>query len=92
MQERNRRVFSDINKLNEMLEMRKNGTSLLKIAKYYGCDHTSVMYWLKKLSTGEQKDRVKPKPKKAKEPKCPTCDMLLSAPYHIKYPCNGSIN
>lgn len=39
-----RRIFKDLNKLQEMLLLRSQGWSLLKLAKYFGCDHTSILY------------------------------------------------
>lgn len=49
MKQGNRR--STIKEVREMLKLRKNGMSYMKIAKRLGRDHTSVIYWIKKLES-----------------------------------------
>lgn len=42
------RVFDDIDKLREMLELRKKGYSFLKLANIYNVDHSSIIYQVQK--------------------------------------------
>ena len=43
-----KRVFDDFQKLTEMLNLRRQGLSYLKLAQLFQCDHTTIVYHCKK--------------------------------------------
>lgn len=48
MPDNTRRVFTDIGKVNTMLELRKRGYSIISLATIYGVDHSTICYYLEK--------------------------------------------
>lgn len=43
-----KKIFKDKEKLIEMLTLYQQGHSLVELSEQYGCDHTSILYHLKK--------------------------------------------
>lgn len=83
-----KKIFQDQSKVAELLKLRSEGYSMERLARYFRCDHTSIMYQLKKrLVETKIKNYTKPNFKK-RENACPNCSMLLTSEYHIKYPCD----
>lgn len=82
-----KKIFQDQNKVVELLKLRSEGYSMERLARYFHCDHTSIMYQLRKrLGETKTKNYTTPNLIKRKN-KCNNCSMLLTSEYHIKYPC-----
>lgn len=43
-----KKIFNDEKKLQEMLDLRSQGWSFPKLGARYGCDHSSIIYQVKK--------------------------------------------
>ena len=52
------RIFADKKVLDKMIRLRRNGWSLSKLAVHFNCDHTSIIYQLRKHNI------IKPKVRK----------------------------
>ncbi len=87
-----KKIFSDPGKLEELIRLRKEGYSFLKLAMIFSCDPSSVQNQCKKYENNIgpiklEKRIITPKKPKPKKDCCPHCEMLLSSEHHIKNPC-----
>lgn len=88
-------VFRWGKNIEELKELAKKGWHVSKIARYFNCHHSTVIYQLRKNHIGLKvapKQRIQDKPLRTQKQRimaghCPICSMLLTSEYHKKYPC-----
>lgn len=86
-----KKIFKDKEKINELLRLRRSNPvmSIEALARYFECDHSSIIYQLKKNVHGYKKQSAQRHIiiMRSKAGHCPVCDMMLDSEYHKKYPC-----
>jgi len=84
-----KKIFKDKKKIDELLLLRRSKPvmSIEALARYFECDHSSIIYQLKKNLSEYEKNSGRKYSPRSKEGHCPVCDMMLSSEYHKKYPC-----
>ena len=86
-----KRIFSTPEAIAELVALRKKKWKVTKIAEHFGCDHTSVIYHLRKLGIGGYSNKAKyitkNRPEKFASDCCQKCGMKLNSEYHQKFPC-----
>ena len=86
------RIFKNPEIIEELLLLRSQGKSLTDLGNYFSCDHTSILYQLKKHDPNLKVRAKKKNNHKVPKDKCPVCEMLLSSKYHMNDPCDQSQN
>ncbi len=86
--EKYEKIFRNKDKLQEMLFLQSQGWSYLKLAKRFNCDHTSILYQVKKHGSNEQTiftkiiRRIYRKSKSFEKKKfCSVCGIRLTSEY-----------
>lgn len=77
MRKGDHKIFRDQQKLQEMLSLRQQGWSLLKLAVRYGINHTSILYWCKKYNCKPGQKVIRELPIR-KLPKCKVCGKIVN--------------
>lgn len=82
-----KKVFSDLEKLQEMLYLYDKGAKVIDLARTFGVDHSSIIYQIKKHQLPfEERKYIKGAKLKNKAGFCKICEMRLDSDYH-KIPC-----
>ena len=85
-----KRKFSNPETIKELISLRTElKWSFPKIARHFECDHTSVMYQLRKHGIIHTPKKRKKTPKIERFPVgcCKVCGMRLDSNYHKENPC-----